>query len=96
MYALVLITLSIVSTLVWYRKRGGKIKFRFDTFALITGGSGLMFLIDNLFNYSEEGVLFKLDTETFVLTIVLAFSAIVLCLLITLISSLRLLKRNNY
>lgn len=77
MYSLALIIFSIAFAILWYKTRNNN-KLRFDILALISGGSGLMFLVDNIYCYIEEGVLFKMDSEVITLTTILLISVILL------------------
>lgn len=87
MYSIVLITISILTSILWFRNK--KSKFRLDILALVSGSAGLMFLIDNIYSYLEEGVLFTIDVETIVLTTVLVVFTIILWLTILLVKGIK-------
>ncbi|MEM0380452.1 MAG: hypothetical protein QXP71_03880 [Desulfurococcaceae archaeon] len=91
MYSIVLITLSIITSLIWFKNRDSRL--RLDILALITGSSGLMFLIDNIFSYLEEGVFIETSTDTLILTVILVLFAIILWIAVLLIKSMKYLKR---
>ncbi|MEM4532812.1 MAG: hypothetical protein QXU89_04020 [Desulfurococcaceae archaeon] len=90
MYSIVLITLSIITSLIWFKNRDSRL--RLDILALITGSSGLMFLIDNIFSYLEEGVFIETSTDTLILTVILVLFAIILWIAVLLIKSMKYLK----
>ncbi|MEM1675731.1 MAG: hypothetical protein QXX35_05885 [Desulfurococcaceae archaeon] len=90
MYSIVLITLSIITSLIWFKNRDSRL--RLDILALITGSSGLMFLIDNIFSYLEEGVFIETSTDTLILTVILVLFAIILWIVIILVKSMKYLK----
>jgi len=91
LYSIVLITLSIITSLIWFKNRDSRL--RLDILALITGSSGLMFLIDNIFSYLEEGVFIETSTDTLILTVILVLFAIILWIAVLLIKSMKYLKR---
>ncbi len=91
MYSIVLITLSIITSLIWFKNRDSRL--RLDILALITGSSGLMLLIDNIFSYLEEGVFIETSTDTLILTVILVLFAIILWIAVLLIKSMKYLKR---
>jgi len=91
LYSIVLITLSIITSLIWFKNRDSRL--RLDILALITGSSGLMLLIDNIFSYLEEGVFIETSTDTLILTVILVLFAIILWIAVLLIKSMKYLKR---
>lgn len=77
MWAIVLLLISAISTIAWYKTRFVN-KYRFDLLAVISGSAGLMFLVDSVYSYLEEGVLFEFNYDALLLTITLVISVLLI------------------
>lgn len=81
MWSITLLLVSILSTIAWYKTRSSN-KYRFDILAIITGSAGLMFLVDSIYSYFEEGVFIEINYNAILLTLVLTTSALLIWLAI--------------
>lgn len=80
------ILFTSISGLLWYRTRDSN-RYRLDILTLICGGALIMFFIDSLYSYLEEGIFIEFTVETFTLSIILILSAIILWLIILVIKN---------
>ncbi|MEM0004806.1 MAG: hypothetical protein QXE10_02340 [Desulfurococcaceae archaeon] len=85
MWAIALLLISALSTIAWFKTRAVN-KYRFDLLAVISGSAGLMFLVDNIYSYLNEGVLFEFNYDAVLLTITLVISALLTWLAILIYS----------
>jgi uncharacterized membrane protein len=80
MYTIILLIASIVSTIVWYKHRGGK--YSLQTLALILWASTIMSMVDKAYASIVEGEEFiEATPENMALGITLVASAIALWLI---------------
>lgn len=86
MWSITLLAISIISLLAWYKTRGNN-KYRFDILALITGSAGLMFLVDKVYTYLEEGVFIETDANAVLLTIILVVASLLIWLAVLVYSA---------
>lgn len=62
--------LAIISSALW-RRAWFRDKYRLDVLASISSGAAIMFLIDSIFNYLEEGVFLELSWNALILSMLL-------------------------
>lgn len=79
MYFIALSLLAIISSFLWYRNRENN-RYRLDVLSLISGGAAVMFLVDSLYRYLEEGIVIEFSTETLTLSGLLVLVAVSLWL----------------
>jgi len=80
MWLPLLLALSIASAFLRLRTSFGR-KYRLDVLALISGGAAVMFLVDSIYSYLEDGVFVELSTEALYLALTLVLSSVVIWLL---------------
>ena len=86
MWILFLVFLTITSGILWYRTRSEN-KYRFDILGWISLGSLIMFLVDKIYSYVEEGVFVEFTVEALYLGIVLVLTTVMLWLIVLLAKS---------
>jgi len=75
MWPIALLALAVTSFILWYRVRSLE-SLRLDLLALISGGAAVMFLVDSIFSYIEEGVFLDLSWQAATLSALLVVLAI--------------------
>lgn len=85
MWPLAMLALALISTTLWYKTRAHSL----DVLALISGGAAVMFLVDSLYAYIEEGTFVELSWDAAVLSALLVIAAIVLWLAVLTIRKIR-------
>lgn len=90
MLFLALLALTILSGILWYEERGRN-RYRLDILTLIAGGGTIMFLVDSIYRYVDEGVFLELSLDTLLLSLILVVSAILLWGAVLLLKVLKLI-----
>lgn len=75
MIVIALSILAVVSGLLWYRTGSGK-RYRLDVIALVSSGAAVMFFVDSVYSYLEEGVFAGLAVDALQLSMVLVLVAV--------------------
>ncbi|MEM2025423.1 MAG: hypothetical protein QXK88_02940 [Desulfurococcaceae archaeon] len=77
MWSIALFVLSIISSALWYRTRYTN-KYKLNILALISGGATLMFFVDAIYTYLEEGTFIELSLDALTLSLTLVIFTIAL------------------
>ncbi|GEM_PF-1237972 len=89
MYFIALSLLAIISGFLWYRNRESN-RYRLDILSLISGGATVMFLVDSLYRYLEEGIFIEFSTEALTLSGLLVLVAVSLWLVVLIIKRIQI------
>ncbi|MEM0281683.1 MAG: hypothetical protein QXF00_01115 [Desulfurococcaceae archaeon] len=76
MWFIALLSLSVISTLLWYKTRSHN-KYRFDILALISGSAATMFFVDAVYRYLNEGVFIEVTADSISLSLVLVLFVVI-------------------
>lgn len=77
MWVLALFTLSMIATLLSYKKRSLG-RYKLDLLALISGSAAVMFLVDSIHSYLEEGTFIEFTYDSLILSMILTASAVMI------------------